>query len=135
MTRICLDTSAYSHFKRGEAAAIAAITTAREVGVPVIVLGELRTGFQLGDRADQNERELRAFLANPVVHVLDVDDEASAHYADLVAELRRAGTPVPTNDIWISALAVREGSTVVTYDDHFRMIRRVGARILTPPPR
>ncbi len=130
MTRICLDTSAYSHFKRGEPEAAEAIARARVVCVPAIVLGELRTGFRQGRRADQNEQELQEFLADPVARVLEVDDDAAHQYADLVIDLRRAGTPVPTNDIWIAALAVREGATVVTYDDHFKLIRRVGTRIL-----
>jgi len=127
---ICLDTSGYSHLKRGDAAAVEVIRSARSVGVPAVVLGELRTGFRLGRRPEQNEAELQDFLANPVVSVLPVDDEASHHYADLILELRRAGTPVPTNDIWIAALAIREGATVVTYDRHFEIIRRVGLRLL-----
>jgi predicted nucleic acid-binding protein len=48
---------------------------------------------------------LREFLANPVVEVLDVDEEVSRHYADIVTDLRTAGTPIPTNDIWIAATA------------------------------
>ncbi len=130
MTRICLDTSAYSHFKRGETEAAEAIARARVVYVPSIVLGELRTGFRQGRRADQNEQELQEFMADPVVRVLEVDDDAAHQYADLVIDLRRAGTPVPTNDIWIAALAVCEGATVVTYDDHFKLIRRIGTRVL-----
>ena len=85
------------------------------VGVPAVVLGELRTGFRLGRHPEQNERELQDFLANPVVSVLDVDEEASHHYADLITDLRRGGTPVPTNDVWVAALAIRDGATVVTY--------------------
>ncbi|MBN2494602.1 MAG: type II toxin-antitoxin system VapC family toxin [Deltaproteobacteria bacterium] len=129
--RICLDTSAYSHFKRGDGQAIEAIGSARLVCVPAIVLGELRSGFRTGRQAERNERELQEFLASSVVRVLDVDEECSHHYADIVAELQRAGTPVPTNDIWIAALATREGATVITYDSHFDCIRRVGSRILT----
>jgi tRNA(fMet)-specific endonuclease VapC len=128
--RICLDTSAYSHFKRGDPEAVDEIAAARGVGVPAVVLGELRAGFRLGRQADRNEDELREFLSNPVVHVLDVDDEAASFYADLVVDLRRGGTPVPTNDIWIAALAVREGATVLTYDRHFADIRRTSAKIL-----
>jgi tRNA(fMet)-specific endonuclease VapC len=133
VNRVCLDTSAYSHFKRGDAAVVEIITGAREVQVPVIVLGELRAGFRQGARADDNERELRRFLAEAAVRVLEVDDEVSSIYADLLVELRRAGTPVPTNDAWIAALAAREGSTVITYDDHFGAIDRIGARILRVP--
>jgi tRNA(fMet)-specific endonuclease VapC len=127
---VCLDTSAYSHFKRGAPVVVALLASAREVLIPVVVLGELRAGFRLGARREQNEKELLKFLANPVVRVLEVDDEAASLYADLVAELRRAGTPIPTNDIWIAALAVREAATVVTYDGHFQEIRRAGVRIL-----
>ena len=45
--------------------------------------------------------------------------------------LKKAGTPVPANDIWIAAVAVRHGATVLTYDAHFRTIVRVGATVLT----
>ena len=130
MTPVCLDTSAYSHFKRGAPAVVEVVTSARQVLMPVIVLGELRAGFRQGSRAAQNDKELARFLANSVVQVLEVDDEAASLYAELVAELRRSGTPVPTNDIWIAALAVRAGATVVTYDGHFELIRRAGVRVL-----
>jgi predicted nucleic acid-binding protein len=129
--RLVLDTSAYSHFKRNDEAVVSILTTAEWIGVPVIVLGELRAGFRRGTRAEVNERELSAFLRHPVVHVLDVDDDAATVYADIVTALRAAGTPLPTNDIWIAAVAAREGATVVTYDAHFRAISRVGSRVLT----
>lgn len=128
--RICLDTSAYSQFKRGEPAAVEAISSARMVGVPAIVLGELRYGFQLGGQRARNDRELEAFLANSAVRILDVDDAAATQYADIVVALRNAGTPIPTNDIWIAAIAAREGAQVVTYDNHFTHIERVGVKIL-----
>ena len=128
--RICLDTSAYSHFKRGDPQASKLITSARLVGVPSIVLGELRTGFLGGSDPERNENELQVFLDNPVVRVFDVDDESSHYYAELVTDLRRAGTPVPTNDIWIAALSIREGATVITYDQHFNLMQRSGSKVL-----
>ena len=131
MSRICLDTSAYSNFKRGDGSATAIIDAADWVGVPAIVLGELRTGFALGRRPRANESELGRFLANPAVQVLDVDDEASRIYSDIVVLLRKSGTPVPTNDIWIAAVAAREGAVVLTFDDQFRAITRVGSQVLT----
>ena len=130
MSRICLDTSAYSRFKRGRDDVTEIVSGARIVGMPVIVLGELRTGFRLGKEVERNERELDAFLAHPVVRILEVDEEAASLYADIVSQLRRAGTPVPTNDVWIAALAAREGASVVTYDAHFEHIRRIGAIVL-----
>jgi tRNA(fMet)-specific endonuclease VapC len=128
--KICLDTSAYSHFKRGASDAIEIIDAAEWVGFPVVALGELRTGFALGRKPLDNERELAAFLRNPVVQVLDVDDAASRIYAEIVLALRKAGTPLPTNDIWIAAVAAREGAAVVTFDAHFSAIQRVGSVVL-----
>lgn len=130
MSRYCLDTSAYSHFKRGEERVAALLDGAEWIGMPAITLGELRSGFLLGGRREANEAELREFLSNPVVEELRVDGEASRHYAEIVVDLRRAGTPIPTNDIWIAAVAAREGALVVTYDPHFDRIARVGSVIL-----
>jgi len=70
------------------------------------------------------------FLDHPVVEVVPVDQEVSRHFAETVVELRRAGTPLPTNDIWIAASAARAGSLVLTFDRHFEAIRRVGCVIL-----
>jgi tRNA(fMet)-specific endonuclease VapC len=101
--------------------------------MPAIVLGELRTGFRLGRQAERNERELKDFLSHPLVRVLEVNEDASHLYAEMIVQLRAAGTPLPTNDVWIAALAVREGATVVTYDSHFESIRRVGSKVLGRP--
>ncbi len=57
---------------------------------------------------------------------------ATGLYADIVSELRAAGTPLPANDIWIATAAARHGAAVLTYDEHFRAIARVGVTILTP---
>jgi tRNA(fMet)-specific endonuclease VapC len=131
LTKLCLDTSAYSQFKRGRTDVVELLDAAEWVGVPAIVLGELRAGFGAGNRARVNERDLVLFLHNASVHVLDVDDTSSRVYADIVLALRKAGTPLPTNDIWIAAVAAREGASVLTYDAHFRAIPRVGTILLS----
>jgi tRNA(fMet)-specific endonuclease VapC len=130
LSSFCLDTSAYSNFRRGNDEVAALLDQAELVGVPTIALGELRTGFLLGGKRQRNEMELDAFLDSPVVEVLPVDSETSRHYAEIVAELRKAGTPVPTNDIWIAATAARSGATVLTCDDHFERIGRIGSIVI-----
>ncbi len=131
--RYCLDTSAYSQFRRGEPGVTALLDEAKVVVVPTVVLGELRAGFAGGARQGDNERMLRTFLAHPTVEIAPVDEDAATIYAELVTALRAAGTPLPTNDVWIAAVAGATGTTVVTYDAHFSRIARVGARILTTP--
>lgn len=129
--RLCLDTSAYSQFKRGDPQVVDLIDRAEWLGVPVVVLGELAVGFRQGTRRHENQSALEEFLANPVVDVLPVDENMAAIYADIILDLKKAGTPLPANDIWIASVAVRHGATVLTYDQHFRSIARVGATILT----
>ncbi|MEZ5332138.1 MAG: type II toxin-antitoxin system VapC family toxin [Thermoanaerobaculia bacterium] len=133
MSRYCLDTSAYSHFRRGADEVVRLLDQAEWIGMPAVTLGELRTGFLLGLRREENESELREFLASPVVEELPVEGEVSHHYAGIVADLRRTGTPLPTNDLWLAATAARHGALVVTYDRHFEAIARVGSIVLTRP--
>lgn len=130
MSRYCLDTSAYSQFKRGRERIVEFIDRAEWIGIPVVTLGELRIGFLLGGRREANEAEFAAFLANPVVVPLNVDAEVSRHYAEIVVDLRRAGTPIPTNDIWIAATAARHGAIVLSSDAHYDAIARVGSIIV-----
>ena len=132
--RYCLDTSAYSQFKRGQPEVVDVIDRAAWLGVPTIVLGELAVGFRQGNRRTVDETELERFLANPAVEVLPVDQDMAGLYADIVLDLKKAGTPLPANDIWIAAVAARHGASVLTCDEHFRAIARVGATILAPHP-
>ena len=131
MTRICLDRSAYSHFRRGDARVTGHLDVADWIGVPSVVVGELRAGFLQGSQYDRNVAELDEFLDHPVVEILPVDAEAAQIYGEIIVDLRRAGRPLPTNDVWIAATAARAGGTVLTFDDHFSEIGRVGAIILS----
>lgn len=84
-------------------------------GLPVIVLGELTVGFRHGTRGEANQSELDRFVANTAVEVLPVNEDVVGLYADIVLDLKKAGTPLPANDIWIAAVAARRGVTVPTY--------------------
>ena len=133
MSRICLDTSAYSHFRRGEPRVVEYLDRADWIGVPSIVVGELRAGFQLGSRADDNAGELDEFLSHPFVEALLVDTSVAQIYGEIFADLRSRGRPLPTNDIWIAATAARAGATVLTFDRHFESVARIGSIVLSQP--
>lgn len=132
MSRYCLDSSAYSHMHRGDPQVVDIVDGAKEVGVPSIVLGEIRAGSRTGRFRDRNEELLADFLADPSVDVLTIDEDVSVHYADIITDLKLAGIPLPTNDVWIAAAAGRFGMTVLTYDNHFNSISRVGSVVLSP---
>lgn len=122
--KILLDTNAYSDWMRsGRWSEV--ITTASEVMIPAIVLGELRYGFQGSKLHDKNERTLVRFLKSPAVTVLEVGETTSRVYANLKHFLRSAGTPIPENDVWIAALAVESMASLVTADSHFEHLPQV----------
>ncbi|MBI3926105.1 MAG: type II toxin-antitoxin system VapC family toxin [Armatimonadetes bacterium] len=131
MTRYCLDTTAYSYFQRGHAEVIERIDRAEWLGVPSIVLGELWMGFNLGRHLSKNQQLLEAFLQNPLVEEIRVQGAVPRLYGEIAAELRRKGTPIPGNDIWIAACAAATGSVVLTFDEHFQSVSRIGHVLLT----
>ena len=123
--RLLLDTSAYSAFMRGHAEIRAAVQSNEEIFLNSVILGELIAGFIKGGRRRKNENELRRFLASPRVGVLDVTEETAERYAVILNSLWRAGTPIPTNDIWIAASAMEHGLRLVTTDDHYQKVPQV----------
>ena len=134
--RLVLDTSAYSHFRHGHTAVLDFVAGAGVVLIPVTVLGELEAGFELGTRARENRVVLGQFLEEPFVSLLDVTPSVARHYGRLFASLRRAGTPIPINDIWIAAATSDCGGHLLTFDDDYRKVESLDCTILEPhPPR
>ena len=125
MTQILLDTSAYSAFFRGHEAVVRRLQEASRIVVTPIVLGELRAGFAAGSRRENSEEELRRFTASPRVDLVPIDSDTSHRYAAIVLALRAAGTPIPTNDVWIAATAMQHGLRLLTTDAHYLRVVQV----------
>ncbi len=119
---VALDSNAYSDFMRGIAARVELLRTVQSIVLPLIVLGEVRAGFAAGNRESTNAANLQRFLASPRVSVLAPDDQTTHYYAQLHRQLRDDGRPIPTNDLWIAALAVQHDLVLCTSDRHFRQI-------------
>lgn len=130
MTRLCLDTSAYSKFQSGHSETVGHVDVAEWIGIPSVVIGELWAGFLLGSRRAENIQKLDEFLSHAVVEVVPIDEAVAHIYGEIVVELRRRDRPLPANDIWIAATAARTGGTILTFDAHFRELTRVGTLIL-----
>ncbi len=128
MSRLLLDTSAYSAAFRGGQAAKEAIQSAEALFLNPVVIGELLAGFAGGGHRQKNERELREFLAMPSVSVLEINEETASRYALILNSLRAAGTPIPTNDIWIAASAMQHGLELLTADAHFAKVAQIAVR-------
>jgi tRNA(fMet)-specific endonuclease VapC len=117
--KLALDSNRYTDLCRGDASIAEAVEFAEKVWLPFVVVGELRGGFAVGNRPIENEAVLRRFLLKPRVEVLYPDDQTTLHYAGIYKQLRKQGTPVPANDMWIAALSLQHSLTLVTRDSHF----------------
>ena len=121
-----LDTNALSALLAGDPLIAQALAGVRRVALPVIVLGEYRYGLKRSSKAEAISRCLD--LLESVSDILPVTQETSRVYADFREELRRNGTPVPENDIWIAALAFENGLPLLTRDRHFGFFPQLTCR-------
>jgi tRNA(fMet)-specific endonuclease VapC len=117
--RIAVDTNGYVDLCKGVVETVELLETAEEVVLPFVVLGELRAGFLLGRRQVDNERALNRFLLKDGVEILYADDQTTHHYASVFRQLRKQGTPIPTNDMWLAALVLQHNLALHARDKHF----------------
>jgi len=120
--RVALDTNRLTDLFQGDAALAEWLGLCEEVWIPLMVLGELKAGFYAGAQRNRNEALLQRLLAKPTVGVLLPSRETAEHYARLFVQLKRAGSPVPDNDLWIAALVLEHDLRLVTRDRHFERI-------------
>lgn len=117
--KLLLDTNRLSDALSEEEDVLSRLEAAESIFIPSIVLGELRSGFLRGKRRAENEKRLSWFLSQDGVTTLSVDGPVSHRYAALHAALRAKGRPIPTNDLWIAAVALEHGLVLYTRDAHF----------------
>ena len=122
MTRILIDTNIYTHALKGTADVVSVLQSASEIGISAISIGELISGFKGGTREGENRQELAGFLDSPRVKIYLIDETTAEFYGEILDKLRKAGTPIPTNDIWIGGVALQNGLKLFTRDQHFENI-------------
>jgi tRNA(fMet)-specific endonuclease VapC len=95
---------------------------ASDIGIPIVVLGELLAGFKNGNRFEENKQELDTFLALPQVQLLYLTQATAELFGTLFAQLKTKGRTVPHNDLWIAAIALEHNFAVYSFDKHFQYI-------------
>lgn len=122
MKKILLDTSAYVGFKRNLDEVVEIILRSEQILFSPIVLGELMFGFRNGTKFKKNMDNLTEFLEHEVVQFIPINEITSDRYSRIVTQLKSAGTPIPTNDIWVAAQTMEHGAELITSDKHFEKI-------------
>ena len=122
MKKIVLDTNAYTRLLIGEQDVLDIIGTADTIYMSIFVLGELYAGFAGGRKERENKETLNRFLLKPTAKILNATAETAEVFGKVKQNLKKAGTPIPINDVWIAAHAIETGSTIITYDSHFKNV-------------
>ena len=121
------DTNALSAAADGDRALESILKDASPPAIPVIVLGEFRYGIHHSRHGDRYQKWLTELLRTH--QVLRIDEETTVHYVDVRNELRRSGSPIPSNDYWIAALCRQHSMPLLSRDRHFDSvpgIKRIG---------
>jgi predicted nucleic acid-binding protein len=117
---LILDTNALSAYLDKTPGVAEIVSEAREIAIPVIVAGEFAFGIAQSRHREAYERSLRRMLDRCTV--LDVGIETARHYAAIRLELKGAGKPIPSNDLWIAALSRQHAIPVMSRDAHFDLV-------------
>lgn len=123
MKRIVLDTCFLINlFKNPESCITADLSTYGEVLLPSVVIGEFRAGLFPGKEGDRNRRILEEYCVRSFVRIVPVTERTAEVYAKVYQSLRKQGTPIPQNDMWIAACALEHGADIATQDEHFKAV-------------
>lgn len=119
--KILLDTNIISALLKGETSIADEIDKALQIFLSATVIGELFYGAQYSIQIENNTRNIKKLVLR--YEVLNIDAETSAIYGIIKATLRKNGTPIPENDIWIAATAIQHKLALSTRDKHFNQIK------------
>ena len=125
-----LDTNAYVGLLKGDEAVAGLLRGSEQLFFSMVVVGELLFGFRNGNRFERNLAALDDFLSQPWVTLQPVTRTTADRFSRVAAELRKAGTPIPSNDIWIAAHAFESGAELITFDRHFKSVPGLPALVL-----
>ncbi len=128
--KLVLDTNAYCLCDVGHESALEFVEHANQLFLPAIAYGELYYGFRYGKRFDKNLQRLDQFINEYDVQIISVEIEVARKFGTIFSFLRRKGTPIPTNDIWIAASCMSIGGTLLTSDQHFKNVDQIQSEFL-----
>jgi predicted nucleic acid-binding protein len=129
--RLILDTNVLIAYERGtiDRAAL----DLDELAVAAVSIAEYRVGIELADTVERAANRSRALAAiTSVVDVLDYTETTAAHHANLIAHVRRTGTPRGAHDLIIAAHALETGHAVLSRDAKARFGDLPGVVALDP---
>ena len=100
-----------------------ALCAAEELVVPVVAYAEVVAGTESATkRAKATIEALSTLMSMPNTRLSPVSEATVRHYSKTYNLLKKSGTPIPTNDIWVAASTLEVGGVLFTRDRHFLKI-------------
>ena len=121
--RIAVDTNAVIAYRAGDSEACRLIKSAKVILVPAPVVGELVFGALNSQRIEENKIAVQKFLTYSMF--VRIDENVTNRYASVRYKLRKAGRPIPENDLWIAAVCLEFDVPLLTGDAHFENVDRL----------
>ncbi|HKK49122.1 MAG TPA: type II toxin-antitoxin system VapC family toxin [Alkalispirochaeta sp.] len=122
MSRVCIDTNAYTALMAGDHRIADVLSSSEAVILPTVVIGELLDGFLNGTRNQENRQILSHFQARPRTVTVPLTEATAEWFAEIKRGLRLRGRPIPINDVWIAASCMEHGAILLTLDSHFEAV-------------
>lgn len=124
---IALDTSVLIPYLKNDAAIARRIDEVNQIVIPFFVLGEMMVGFSSGPHSEKTLREFDDFLS--LTRIIECGREVADYYGKIFADLKRKGSMIPVNDIWIAACCLAHDVNLATRDAHFQKIEGLKTEI------
>jgi tRNA(fMet)-specific endonuclease VapC len=124
---LILDANALSAMAEGDTGLKPLLQGAATLSIPVIVLGE----YAYGIRQLTQAHPLRTLARRPC-RILVADQVTAQYYADIRTELKRAGRPIPSNDLWLAAFA-RHHNLILMIQDNIGDLSRSSPWLVGKP--
>jgi tRNA(fMet)-specific endonuclease VapC len=90
------------------------------LAISIVAYGEVYEGLLGSLNKERQLADLSEFLAG--VPILGLDIETAHTFAGLRSDLHSRGQPIPDDDLWIAATALRHDLTLISRDKHFERI-------------
>ena len=107
----------------GEPALQPILGAVTDIAIPVIALGEFSYGIRQSRHRSRYEHWLAELLSSSTI--LSVNEDTAGEYAVVREELKRNGRPIPSNDVWIAALARQHSLPLLSRDVHFDLVPKL----------
>ena len=113
------DTSAIICLSRRDPKTIR-ILSGKNFAVTFVTVAELLVGIQKAQDQQAASRKVTPITSGR--QTFYPSEKTVLLYVKLCGDLERRGKPIPTNDLWIAAMAMEKGLPLIARDEHFSRI-------------